>query len=101
MQDMGRGHLRSGNTGKNKMLNNVQALKRENHRLQRLVDYLSHDDAFDVLTRGGFFFAAGGVPTGLYRCVLFDLDGVGALNATIGYNAVNMRVRRLTAFLKA
>lgn len=59
--------------------------------LIEIIEKLSHDKAFDILTRTGLEVEM----EGEYNCIFIDFNNIHELNHTIGYDAVNERIQNI------
>ena len=76
-----------------KLISRVFGFEREIEELKSRLHRAGYDESFGMLTRQGLENAIERLPRGDYQVVFIDLDDMHGLNAQIGYEAVNKRVR--------
>lgn len=76
------------------LIGRLFGFEREIEALKVKIKSLSWDDAFGMWTRCAFLHFCEVMPRGT-RCVfLLDFDGIHELNSSLGYRAVDERIRR-------
>ncbi len=63
--------------------------------LIKIIEKLSHDSAFGILTRTGLEIRM----KGEYHCLFIDFDNIHSLNHTLGYDVVNQRIKTILSSL--
>lgn len=74
------------------LIETIRRLEEENAALHAENERLAIDSAFGCYSRAGLEARARLIPAG-YVAVFGDVDGLHALNAEIGYNAADARIR--------